>query len=511
MIQVSADHDMAVTQEDAADVAMYDHPSGEVAAVITEVHAVEEDWDQLEAEAAVVDAETADDPVKLYMREIGRVELLTAVEERTLASEIELASHLEELERELARGLGDDYRDDVDAAGAPAVVSWEKAMLLLARVARAEPVAQAVARHLELGDAPTLEDVCKSPEFRAAVDGVINPELLELVARELDMTDDDAHRRIVALSRDTRALPPGAVSIVVSHVPVWSELHPECSEDRDRCTLALLSRMLGDPSLSQRVEAVNGEISRHFEGVSQAGKRAHDHLAEANLRLVVSVAGKYQNRGMGFLDLVQEGNMGLIRGVERFDHRRGYKFSTYATWWIRQAITRAVANQGRTIRIPVHVVETINKLMRQERIMAQELGRDATEGELAQALGMSVERIRKARRAAREVVSLDLPVGEDGEAFLGDLVEDRDAPALEDAVSESLLREQLVEALEALGDRESTVLRLRYGLDDGHPQTLEEVGRVFGVTRERIRQIEARAIRKLRQPDRSGHLRYYLD
>ena len=287
-------------------------------------------------------------------------------------------------------------------------------MLLLARIASARPTARAVAHHLELDEAPTLEDVCTHPRFRAAVDSVISPELVERVARELDLTEDDARERIVALSRDTRALPPEAVSIIVFHVPVWMELHPECSRDRDRCTLALLSRMLGDPELSQRMEAVDDETGRYFERVVEAGKRAHDHLAEANLRLVVSVAGKYQNRGMALLDLVREGNLGLIRGVERFDHRLGYKFSTYATRWIRQAVTRAVADQGRTIRIPVHVVETINKLTRQERIMAQELGRDATEGELAEAVGMSVKRIMRARKAAREAVSLDLPVGEDG-------------------------------------------------------------------------------------------------
>ena len=518
MIQVSADHDAVVPEEYVADVDMVDHPAGEVAAEIMGIHSAgrsgaEQDWERFEAEITAADAEVGDDPVGFYMREIGRVELLTAAEERKLASKIELANHLEELCGELALGLGDgdDCGNDAGAEDAQEAEPWEKAMLVLARIANAGPVARAVARHLELDEVPTLEDVCTHPEFRKAIDGVISPELAERVARELDVTEEDAREGIVRLSRDTRALPRSAAGVVMAHVPVWMELHPERSDDRDRCTLALLSLMLGDPSLSQRVEAVDDEIGRYFGRVVEAGKRAHDHLAEANLRLVVSVARQYQNRGLALLDLVQEGNLGLIRGVERFDHRRGYKFSTYATWWIRQAVARAVANQGRTIRIPVHVVETINKLTRRERIMAQELGRDATDDELAEALGMSVERIRQARRASREAVSLDLPVGEDGDTLLGDLVEDRDAPALEDTVSENLLREQLWEALGLLEDRESAVLRLRYGLDGGRPQTLEEVGKVFGVTRERIRQIEAKALRKLRQPARSARLRGYLD
>ena len=514
MIQVSADHDAVVAQEDAADVATDDHTAGEAAAV-TGVHgersSAAEEWDRLEGEAAAVDAEVAYDPVGLYVREIGRVELLTAAEERILGSELELANHLAELEGELARGLGDDYADGAGAAGAPTAAPWERAMVLLARIARAGPVARAVAVHLGLDGSPTLEDVCLRPEFRAAIDGVISSELVEGVAAELKTSEDEAHERIVRLSRDTRALPAVVVGVAAAYAEAWAELHPEGPEDRDRRTLGLLSRMLGDTELSRRMEELDAEIARGFEGATEAGKRAHDHLAEANLRLVFSVARQYQNRGMALLDLVQEGNLGLIRSVGKFDHRRGYKFSTYATWWIRQAVTRAIADQGRTIRIPVHMVESINKMMRRERAMVQELGREATEDELAEALGVSAGKLADLRRAAREAVSLDLPVGEDGDTFLGDFVEDRNSPPLEDAVSESLLGEELREALDALGDRESRVLRLRYGLDDGQPQTLEEVGKVFGVTRERIRQIEAKAIRKLRRSAGSARLRDYLD
>lgn len=250
------------------------------------------------------------------------------------------------------------------------------------------------------------------------------------------------------------------------------------------------------------------ELALRMEAGDNEAKR---RLAEANLRLVVSIAKRYVGRGMLFLDLIQEGNLGLIKAVEKFDYRKGFKFSTYATWWIRQAITRAIADQARTIRIPVHMVETINKLIRVSRQLLQELGRDPHPEEIAREMSMSVEKVREIMKISQEPVSLETPIGEEEDSHLGDFIPDDDVPAPAEAAAFTLLKEQLLDVLDTLTAREEKVLRLRFGLDDGRARTLEEVGREFNVTRERIRQIEAKALRKLRHPSRSKKLKDYLD
>ncbi len=329
-----------------------------------------------------------------------------------------------------------------------------------------------------------LEELEKTRvEILAAIDNEQEPVLLEV--DEIDEADLEEELSNMDISKLDLSIPDG-IGL----------------DDPVRMYLKEIGKV---PLLNAEEEI---ELAKQMElGNDNAKKR----LAEANLRLVVSIAKRYVGRGMLFLDLIQEGNLGLIKAVDKFDYKKGYKFSTYATWWIRQAITRAIADQARTIRIPVHMVETINKLMRVSRQLVQELGREPLPEEIAQRLEMPVDRVREILKIAQEPVSLETPIGEEEDSHLGDFIQDDNVPVPAEAATYTMLKEQIVEVLTTLTEREQKVLRLRFGLDDGRPRTLEEVGKEFNVTRERIRQIEAKALRKLRHPSRSRKLRDYLE
>ncbi len=426
--------------------------------------------------------EVIDDSVRMYLHEIGRVQLLTGGDEKILAKQMEAGRRLTEINNTWLKKHG-----KLPSACEVVIIAMQEIVL-------GKEIIHAMQKEIGIKTKNSFIKTLNQTEYREKIDAEIPPELVQAIATSLNRALIETEHVIITISVNINLIPD----------QVWKMI-------KESVNFADMAVLLESKEFQSDLVQSEPKLDLFYDDVTWKSQRAKKHLIEANLRLVVSVAKKYIGRGMSLLDLIQEGNIGLTRAVEKFDHHKGFKFSTYATWWIRQAITRAIADQARTIRIPVHMVETINKLLRVSRRLSQEQGRQPSSKEIGIEMEMPAEKVEEIIKVSQLPISLESPIGDEEDSHLGDFIEDRNTLPPADVASRQLLKEQIEEVLNTLTPREQRVLQLRFGLEDGRSRTLEEVGKEFNVTRERIRQIEAKALRKLRHPSRSRKLKDYLE
>ena len=435
----------------------------------------------IERSGESIDDAISTETISLYLREIGRVLLLTVEDERRMAQKIEAGKREREIKQECFIKYG-RYPS-----------ATEIVIFMLIELTQATTIIQLLQKGLGLKTSGSFKELISDTTLRNSIDNEIDQRLTQDIALETNHSIPETEQAIINLSLNSSLLPKEILDAI-----------------GDNIHLSEIELLTLDPAFINSIKVNEKPINAYLDKIEHEAEESKKHLIEANLRLVVSIAKKSIGLGMSLLDLLQEGNMGLIRAVEKFDYHRGYKFSTYATWWIRQAISRARADQSRTIRIPVHMVETINKLRKVSHHLSQEYGREPNLKEIGDELEISPDKVREIIKVSQLPISMETPVGEEGDIQLSDFIEDQNALSPTDAASRQLLKEHIENVLSSINPRERRVLQLRFGLEDGRSRTLEEVGKEFNVTRERIRQIEAKALRKLRHPSRSQKLRDYL-